>query len=178
MASDDVTLYHGTPISRALEINRMGKISPAADSMIDVTDELKTTPGFVYLTTNPGVAAYYGNMLAYQHEETMFCIYKIVISRTVLETDYDELVMRYGFARGAEINLDDSVRLTQCCRTPVDLFLGREIRHHIILPSRYLFGRDPAVSKLLNSKRADALELAIDVARELPWQATSEISDK
>ncbi|MBP2157385.1 hypothetical protein J2067_005185 [Erwinia rhapontici] len=43
-----LTLYHGTPGSRARDIISTGRISCSAESMMKVYDELKTTSGFVY----------------------------------------------------------------------------------------------------------------------------------
>ena len=163
-----LTLYHGTTFSRAQEIARTGKISNCAVSMMNVSDELKTTKGYVYLTSNPGNAAYYGKILAVQYQEASLCIYKITIARAALETDYDELRMRYDFPADQIVSPEDGIDITQSCRTAECLTLGIEVMHKLTLATRSAEG-----SALIRLRRRRCLDDAITLASELPWQAIS-----
>lgn len=171
MKEEFLTLYHGTPGSRARDIISTGRISCRATSMMKVYDELKTTPGFVYLTINPSVAVYYGNMLAVVHREEVFSIYQLTIATSDLETDYDELCMRFSFQQGQTCSLAESLNTTQCCRISRDLLLGREVTHQVEFASNISRERSPLVNQLLALRRRPDLEDAKNLSGQLAWQS-------
>lgn len=170
-----LTLYHGTTLSRAKEITRTGKILAQAGSLMNVCDALKTTPGYVYLTVNPAMAIHYGNMLAIQHQENAFSIYRINLNTAELETDYDEVMNKWRLRPGSFnieniTELSNSLPITQSCRIPRDLHLGTEITHALRMPTNKSSGRTPAIHALLQMKRAKFANDAILIVDNLPWE--------
>lgn len=176
-----LTLYHGTTISRAQEIMRTRKLSAHAETLMQVRDELKTTPGYVYLTQSPALAAYYGNMLAIVHHEAQFCIYKVTVKAERLEVNYDNLRI-LNTLRNIEIKSPaEALRLTQSCRVAADLHLGTEVTHAAYFPSNMSEERTQVVRELLALRRPEKLSKAITLAQQLPWTtllAQTHSSDK
>ncbi|EMD5224812.1 hypothetical protein VQ422_004785 [Salmonella enterica] len=165
-----MTLYHGTKISRAQEIDRCQLISVSAESCYAFDKSLSATKGFVYLTSNPGLAAYYGNMYAVYGGEDAFCIYEMSIDYNELCIDDDELVMRHGVGPGHCFSLEQAMDITQTCRIDRDLVIGGDVLQHLILPSNISRNRIPVVRELIRYRRSGQLDDAIALSRMLPWQ--------
>lgn len=165
-----MTLYHGTKISRSQEIDRCKLISVSAESCYEFEKPFSPTKGFVYLTSNPGLAAYYGNLFAVYGGEETFCIYEVNIDSNELCIDDDELVMRYGVGPGHHFSLEEVMDITQTCRIDRDLIIGSDVTQQLILPSNLSRNRIPVVSQLISYRRSERSGDAITLSLMLPWQ--------
>lgn len=164
-----LTLYHGTTISRAREIMRTRRLSTNAETLMQVRDDLKTTPGYVYLTQSPAVAVYYGNMLAIVHHEARFCIYKMTINADRLEVDYDNLRIHNSLTNSVINSPTEALRLTQSCRIAADLHLGTEVTHAAHFPSNMSKQRMSVVGEFLSLRKPENLGKAITLAQQQSW---------
>lgn len=162
-----LTLYRGTTFSRAQEIARTGEISNRAVSMMNVSDELKTTEGYVYLTSNPGNAVYYGNGLALMNKEDQFCIYRCVLDIGELSADMDELNIQRNVPHDEQVTAQESLLEVLICRINRSLVLGTDIRDYLFLPSRRQ-GYIQSVTDLINLRRARYTQRANDVISDYP----------
>lgn len=79
---EKIGLYHGTLYSRAEKINVSGKIVTDAPSPLTFGAGLDTEKGFIYLTTNPAYAVYFGNLYAVHCNEEKFCVYEVIIKKS------------------------------------------------------------------------------------------------
>ena len=122
-------LYHGTPasnlnsiLSNGLKLNQKSEFS----------EDSKTEQGYIYLTDNIAVAAYYGNMQAILNEEPCqeYIIFEVEIEENELLIDYDEIKYifdEYGIRLNIS-NVEECLDLIHCCR--ISRSIKKEIKQY------------------------------------------------
>lgn len=139
-------LYHGTSQSRGEQILNDGIISHLASleydcrhnhTLIYLGVDISTTAGYVYLTNNILLALYFGDCHA-KHRDDKVYIFAIDVPLKNVEPDYDEYKItgiNLPQLLPDEFSVEQSLKLHQSVRTPLDINLSKCNGRYIIVSS-------------------------------------------
>lgn len=137
-------LYLGTNEERGTKIIEEGLIRCNVDRLYNTTnisEDLATTDGFVYLTDLLPVAIYYGNkaQILWNRQVGQYYVFEVEISDTELLPDKDEIQVESGWRK--EVLLDDgkytaaySLQQVHSVTVGRDLRLPGDVTRYAILP--------------------------------------------
>lgn len=130
-------LYHGTSSLSAALIESCGYLAKNIDRTYGSDSALATTDGYIYLTNHPGYAAYMANKEAMFKKADSFVIYEVEVEDNMLEPDIDELiyVCQLSETEAKKCTLTQSLSLSQSCRVPHNLYIGKEVSRKVTMPS-------------------------------------------
>ena len=158
-------LYHGTPasnlnsiLSNGLKLNQKSEFS----------EDSKTEQGYIYLTDNIAVAAYYGNMQAILNEEPCleYIIFEIEIEENELLIDYDEIKYTLedcGISQNIS-NVEECLDLIHCCR--ISKPIKKEITQYTRKPPENI--HNEYISSLQNRNKENKFK-ANELSKKLNW---------
>ena len=158
-------LYHGTPasnldsiLSDGLKLNQNSEFS----------EDSKTEQGYIYLTDNIAVAAYYGNIQTASNNNSCqdYIIFEVEIDENELLIDYDEIkytLEEYGISQNIS-NVEECLDLTHCCR--ISRPIKKEIKRYTRKPPENIHNK--YVTSLRTRNKETKLE-ANNLSKKLNW---------
>lgn len=146
-------LYHGTSLSRGLQILKDKAIKKDAPKVYDEKSRLPTTNGYVYLTEDLANAIYYGNKTALLDEDSELMIFEVDLPYSSIEPDIDEInytLRPFGKVKGFNDidnpTVEESIKNAHSIRFPHDITFGDSLKRYArIYTSKYTSTDDDRV---------------------------------
>ncbi|MCY9763253.1 hypothetical protein M5X06_21975 [Paenibacillus alvei] len=173
-------LYIGTSEERGHSILVEGLIRCQVDRIYEEEDfgEFETTDGYVYLTNDVTMAAYYGNKAQIISESAGAYLYlfEVEIDEGELLPDLDELKVEATFRpelhnKAADFSVAYSINELASVRIDRDLSVDRDVVRYAKLPCTINF-EDPMLEitkRCISSRKSRQPEVKFELIQLIPW---------
>lgn len=171
-------LFHGTSYKRGKNIIKEKRIRVDASKIYDYTHPMPTTHGFIYLTPDIAIAAFYGNIASIYDKDKEFIVFKIKVDKNLLKPDYDEKNYTLKFKKKESLTLDESLKLLKSCAIDRDICFENFESYYVVIPTTLYPLNDSDlkrkqlykdVRELLNKREIDDMEFRNYFMSKLDW---------